>query len=270
MKHIYVYTIQTYIDNGSGWIKVGETIRDVDQRIGEQDNTSNAEPLIKIDSFEIPDVIGDEDIHRILRNMGYKEVREDVKREWFEIKGSQDFQISEIRAAAQLAAKNPEVGRIELSLTPNQYEMLELALDAFDRGDYTVLAELCPRFGKTVWMLALFSVLQKEKMLVIASYWLSALPSFKKDVARFSQFSNIVYVDSSDFGYEEIVSNLLREGKKVVVGVSLHRGGNGVEIKKESVQYLREYEPKIVFVDEADFGAWRENQVELVEYLLGK
>lgn len=76
---IYIYTTNTYREKGI--YKIGQTDRDTQSRIKEQDSTSNPEPLIKIMDWDVPAYIRDKDIHSELQKKGYQKTRND--REWF-------------------------------------------------------------------------------------------------------------------------------------------------------------------------------------------
>lgn len=273
MGYIYAYTKQSYIDHQDdhfrGAIKIGYTSRTPDERIKEQDSTSDAEPLILQGQWQIADALGEFDVvvHAYLEKQGYRPTRTDAKREWYTIAASTTAErLAIIGTAIQEASKDPNAGRVDLRLTPSQYENLETLLDRFDGGDKTIIAELCPRFGKTLWAISAL-LTSTERVLVVAAYWLSSLPSFRSDIAKFTQFSNVRYVDTNDADYAQQVQEHLARGLKVVIGVSLCGGSNRRDIKKEDLQPVVDITDKIMFVDEADYGAWQVNQRELVDFL---
>lgn len=202
-----------------------------------------------------------------LESMGHKQAREDKKREWFTInEPTEKDRLREIRKAIQKVLRNPNAGRVKLQLTPPQYETMEDVLTALSNGTTTILAELCPRFGKTVWA---SSILQSSKydMMIVSTYWLSALSSFKDDITKFKEFEKIQYVDASDIDYEKQIRSHRRNGYKVIVGVSLYTGEGGQVCKKKDLNFLSKYKNKFLFVDEADFGAWRENQKAINDHI---
>jgi len=154
-----------------------------------------------------------------------------------------------------------------LVLTEPQILALADAEIAFRKNKRVQVQELCARFGKTPWLLTLFKRSSKQVM-VVTSYWLGALSSFEKDIARFSSFEDMVLVDTRDDNYSVTLQENINNGKKVVVLVSLC--GNGVdkhETKKSELLPLANID-KLVGVDEADFGAWQPQQVRLLEYLI--
>ena len=52
MNTIYAYTTDTYLEKN--WIKVGETSLTADDRIAQQDTTSNPEALRKLREWAVP------------------------------------------------------------------------------------------------------------------------------------------------------------------------------------------------------------------------
>lgn len=80
---IYIYTTETY--QAKNWYKIGQTMRTAEERIGEQDSTSNPEPLIMIKAFDVPNHVNDNLVRDNLISAGYSRVRD--KREWVEIEG---------------------------------------------------------------------------------------------------------------------------------------------------------------------------------------
>ena len=81
-------TIYAYTDNDReyfGRYKIGQTGRDAETRVAEQDTTSQALPLRIIKTWEVPDHITDEVIHAELERMGFLRSRIDKDREWFNL-----------------------------------------------------------------------------------------------------------------------------------------------------------------------------------------
>jgi hypothetical protein len=90
MKYIYLYTTQTY--KTKNWYKIGETIIEPIERIKQQDNASNPEPLILIAHWQVDKQITDKKVHCELETLGFEKLR--GNREWFELSNSpeQDVQ----------------------------------------------------------------------------------------------------------------------------------------------------------------------------------
>lgn len=271
MAYIYVYTKPAYVTHGDkqyqSLVKIGHTYRTPEERIKEQDGTSEPEEFIVLKTFEVDNVYGEFDlvVHRTLEQWGYERPRSN--REWFIIPAATpEERFAIIHEAIQIGARNPNASRIPLHLTPPQYQTLEQTVESFNGGSMSIVAELCPRFGKTAWAICLLQSMQ-ERVLVVSTYWLSALTSFRSDVAKFDEFVNVRYVDASEENYGVTIQRHLDDGYKVIVGVSLYSNAERRQLKREDLQPIVDIEDKIVFVDEADFGAWQPTQRELVDFL---
>ena len=79
-KWIYVYTTDT--EQVFNRYKVGETIRSPQERIKEQDSTSNSGEL-KLIAYWHAGRASDKDLHKLLESAGYERIRKN--REWFVI-----------------------------------------------------------------------------------------------------------------------------------------------------------------------------------------
>lgn len=273
-RWLYVYTDDllrsSSIDNYQRALKIGDTERTVRQRVYvEQDGTDRIIHPDVIFTALIPQPFRDKDIHATLRSMGHEPARLDKDREFFIIKEETETdRIREIQRAIQITTQNPLESRMSLELTISQYRDLENAIDAYRQGKDVQVHEKAPRFGKTPWSLALFSCLD-ERVMVVAAYWLSAITSFNNDIVKFIEFANIRFVDAAIEGWADLMDQYLTQGFKVVVGVSLHAHGDRREFRKEDLLPLRNITDKFVFVDEADYGAWRKGQKDLVDWIIG-
>lgn len=148
----------------------------------------------------------------------------------------------------------PNVG-----LSQNQYSAAENVIKAIGDGKRTIVAELCARFGKTIWSGALVRETNVQ-LTIVCSYVLTVFSSFKKDLSSFEQFRNLVLVDTKDDDYMEQVQNGLSAGKQVVAFLSMCSGGRRQEkINNLFGTDLNGY-GKLVLIDEADFGVHRQGQ----------
>lgn len=141
-------------------------------------------------------------------------------------------------------------------LSRNQYDAAENVLDAIADGKRTIVAELCARFGKTIWSGALIRETESP-LTIVASYVLTSFASFEKDLSDFEQFKDLVLIDTSNDDYQEVVEAALARGKQVVALLSMCSGGN----RQKRIDYLFNTDvPKLVLIDEADFGVHRAGQ----------
>jgi hypothetical protein len=151
-----------------------------------------------------------------------------------------------------------------VKLSTAQFEDAVTVLKAIGEGKRRILAELSARYGKTIWSAAV-AVESGIPVVVVSSYVLTSFTSFKNDVRKFQQFQDIEIVDSQVKGYQDKVMEFVEEGKQVMVFVSLCNGRG----RKQRVEFLGSLEvQKMVFVDEADYGAHRKSQFEALETMV--
>lgn len=140
---------------------------------------------------------------------------------------------------------------------PQVDELLETRR-LFDDGHQVVLAELCARFGKTIWAGAL-SLEMGTQLTIVATYVQTVTTSFMKDLTSFSQWRNHVHVDTKDPDYQERISQALAEGRPVFAYLSACQG----DLREERVSWLQSQQvSKLLVVDEADFGVHQKGQVD--------
>lgn len=92
MNTIYQYTTKSQSKRSIAYdgevfpvrLKVGETMLTADERIQQQDSTSNSEKLEKIFERSVPKHITDHVLHKALQRNGYLRSRDDKNREWFD------------------------------------------------------------------------------------------------------------------------------------------------------------------------------------------
>ena len=146
----------------------------------------------------------------------------------------------------------------EAGLSPWQYEQANEVLEAIKLGKRIILAELCARFGKTIWAGAL-AVETGSKVTVIASYVLTSFASFAKDLNQFEQFRDVEIIDSADNNYTQQINNSLNAGKQVVVFLSMCGGSK----RQDRIDFIFGLDEScLVFIDEADYGAHTASQTD--------
>jgi len=257
-------------------VKIGFTSRTADERIAEQANASTNSPLIKISEWQIDESFGifDRKVHNELLRMGYTHLCDAgsggrMGEEWFNIPSVDDDEMCGIILQSIQRASTPTAGRCELELTKLQFEQLEIAGDVLlGRDDSTILMELCPRFGKTLWALCLHTMMPTPIM-VVSSYWLSSLTSFRNEILKFVQFESMCYINMDDSDYFDQVQKALSAGKKIVLDVSLCGNPDVIDNKRKALQPLIDLNSHWVVVDEADFGAHTPRSGEFIDFLCG-
>ena len=144
----------------------------------------------------------------------------------------------------------------QAGLSQNQYSSAENVLAAVAEGKRTIVAELCARFGKTIWSGALIRETGAE-LTIVASYVLTSFASFKKDLNTFEQFRDFELVEAGDEDWELKIKQAHDENRQVVVFLSMCTGGR----RQEKIDILFAYPvTKLVIIDEADFGVHQVKQ----------
>lgn len=141
-------------------------------------------------------------------------------------------------------------------LSQNQYTAAENVIAAIADGKRTIVAELCARFGKTIWSGALIRETGAQ-LTIVASYVLTSFASFKKDLSSFEQFRNLSLIEAGEEGWEDQIEDALNSDKQVVVFLSMCAGGR----RQDKINTLFTYPVnKLIIVDEADFGVHQGKQ----------
>jgi hypothetical protein len=154
--------------------------------------------------------------------------------------------------------------RPDVKLSTAQFDDAVTVLKGIKDGKRRILAELAARYGKTIWSSAV-AVESGIPVVIVSSYVLTSFTSFKNDIRKFQQFQEIEIVDSQVKEYEEKVTKFVEQGKQVMVFVSLCNGRG----RNERVKFLGALEvQKMVFVDEADYGAHRKGQFEALQTMV--
>lgn len=141
-------------------------------------------------------------------------------------------------------------------LSKNQYDAAVNVLESLEAGRRTIVAELCARFGKTIWSGSIIRETEAS-LTIIATYVKTVMASFKKDLTSFEQFKDFVIVDTQDEDYETQVSDALDQGKQVVTLLSMCNGSR----RQSRIDFLfGQSVDKLLIIDEADFGVHQRGQ----------
>jgi hypothetical protein len=270
-RKIYIYTTKIY--SKIGYFKIGETQQLVEDRVRQQDGTSNPEPLIVC--YEIDSVLSDKEIHKILELKGYERTRSDVSREWFIVNDGDNPElyveqvinlINVIISESKVDTRREYIPRFyQTYIKEKTLNKLDLEINAgYSKIDF--VSELAPRFGKTISAIDMLPEFKEKygfKVCLLPSYVLSSLSSFKKELNYFKGYSdNIIYTTIND-DIETIITE--NYGKKmVVIEVSLH-----INEHQKKLEFIRNLpsKDKVSIIDEADFGAHRFNSQEVINYI---
>lgn len=148
----------------------------------------------------------------------------------------------------------------EAGLSTLQFNTAVDVVEQIEAGKQIIVAELCARFGKTIWSGALIRELNRP-LNIVASYVLTSFTSFIKDLTAFEQFKDLVHVDTKDDDFKEQVEAALNAGKQVIAYVSMCKGGK----RDGRVETLYDVDAdRLLIVDEADFGVHKAGQADLL------
>ena len=141
-------------------------------------------------------------------------------------------------------------------LSQNQADAAMNVLSAIAHGARTIVAELCARFGKTIWS----GVMVREtnaNLTIVASYVLTSFASFEKELTSFEQFKDLVLIDTANEDYQEVIDAALAQNKQVVALLSMCSGTR----RQQKIDYLFSRDcVRLVLIDEADFGVHKSKQ----------
>lgn len=145
--------------------------------------------------------------------------------------------------------------KFDLGMTIWQLEGLDQILTFLGEGKKKIMAELAARFGKTLEYLAMFLVV-KHKVMVVGTYYLTALSSFKKEVGLYNEFSNMIVLDLGSETFQTDFNYHLSQDKKIVVLASLCGDkDNDQATRNQNSKFIETFSDKITVIDEADYGA---------------
>jgi hypothetical protein len=143
-----------------------------------------------------------------------------------------------------------------VTLSTYQHKMACEVLTAIQDGNKIILAELCARFGKTIWSGVIASELETP-LVIVASYVKTVFTSVTKDLTSFEQWKDLVHVDTQQDGWQDSISSSLEKGKQVIAYLSMCVGNK----RQERIDWLfSRSEQRLLIVDEADFGVHQKGQ----------
>lgn len=232
-------------------LKIGETSQeDTLIRIQQQDGTSCAQPLVRKGDFRVP--FTDKEFHRWLLDRGYKKTRDDADREWFFI--SVEDATREVKLYSDYREGHSEVNNRPLSLTEWQIRALRWMGNALNTGKRTLVMDLAARFGKTLAMITAFK-LSSYRVMVVTNYVKTVNTSFQNEVSLYFQ-GEMATVDTQDPNFQEKVTTYLSDGLKVLITCSLFNSNR----LDTNIEFITSLGDRLIVVDEADFGAHKDNQ----------
>lgn len=278
--NFYAYTYPAHIELISRrkglWVKFGDTIRAEAIRMNEQGGASEAEAKVEIKTWtNVTTIARDYAVHRVLRKRGCQNPEEFTGKgtEWFKIpvatvEEARDYLNALVDEVGGSGASKKDVKLRKLQKTTLDKAMA--IIEGEEEGNVAnIVANLCPRFGKTIWALSLFNRIHEKygnRIMLLPAYWLSVHSSFADEVDQYREFGDIAVISTKSETASEEVEVAFANGQRVILEVSLHRD---VDSWKEKHEWLRNIDNNefFVFSDEADFGSHTENQVEKLQYI---
>lgn len=267
MINLYAYTYPSAMNKFDDYIltKVGDSTRDVEKRLKEQGGAAEYEEKIRIGAWNgLKKITRDFEVHKELNKLGLHQ-KDGRGNEWFKIPANT---LDEVIAFIDDIVERLEGRRIrdKVILRDLQKQKLDEAMSIIDSGksDASIIANLCPRFGKTIWALSLFNEITKKygnRVMMLPAYWLSVHSSFTGELNKYDDYMDIVEVTNK----QEYLA-AIDAGQRVLIPISLH---GEIEEWKENHKWIADIDNNDVFVfaDEGDFGTHADNQVAKMNYL---
>lgn len=276
MVNLYAYTYPSTMHKFPNFVltKVGDSHRDVDVRINEQGGASENEAKIKVGAWpNCRKIRRDHDLHEVLKAQGLYHHGEHKGTEWFKIPGET---VEDARAYLdnEITKLEGKKVRADVVLRTVQQKALDRAMEIIEsaEGDTaSMIANLCPRFGKTIWALSLFNRITAKygnRVMLLPAYWLSVHSSFISELDRFNDFRDIVQINPDDDDAAENARAALDNNQRIVVPISLHGDFDDWCNKHEWITEIA-LDDIFMFADEGDFGTHTENQRSKLEFLFG-
>lgn len=267
MINLYAYTYPSAIKLFDDYVltKVGDSIRDVEVRMNEQGGAAEYESKVHVGAWNNLQVIQrDYDVHKVLTKEGLHHT-DGKGTEWFKIPGktTQEAYAYIDALVAQFEGKRV---RNKVKLRKLQQKALDEAMAIIDNGGdvATIIANLCPRFGKTIWALMLFNSISEKygnRVMLLPAYWLSVHSSFVDELEQFDNFLDIALVQD-----EISAVHALDNDQRIIIPISLHGEYNEWKDNHQWIANINN-DDIFVFADEGDFGTHADNQVKKMEFL---
>jgi len=278
---IYTYDTETYFSKG--WLKVGDTGRDVITRIEEQVTAAVPEQLRVRSTHEIDEKYRDYQIHNILENRlgkrriykpATKVIIDEAKAAGIPIKqgkvATEWFVCTPADVASSVNILNHGVARPHSwSMRPEQNEFVTKAYSYFQAGGNRFLGNCKCRFGKTF---ATYNLMKKlgAKTVLILTFKPAVGGEWESNLNEHIFFDDYVFHHALNFDKNNPIK---LTGKNVDLFASFQDilGKNCNGNPKQKWNYVLEFIKKngidLLVIDEAHFGADKKRAQELIDSL---
>lgn len=275
MINLYAYSYPSAVNKFQNdqfiLLKLGDSHRDTEIRINEQGTSAEWEEKIIVGSWNnLQKIKRDHDVHEVLTKRGLWHSGKHKGTEWFKIPGSTVQEAFDYVDALVAEFEGKRI-RKQVKLRALQQKTLDKAMEYIAAGghDVSVIANLCPRFGKTIWALSLFNKIHKtygNRVMLLPAYWLSVHSSFISELTDYDDFLDIVQIDVNAEGARERAVDAIGAGQRILVPMSLHGDLEEWKVKHSWIASIPNFDV-FSFADEGDFGTHTENQVAKLDYI---
>lgn len=274
---IYVYKLNG-VNSHEGYVKVGYTERNVEQRIYEQMHTSGIPYTILYQESAMREdgsCFMDHDVHAILKRKGFKQLNVGADRnEWYDCSvGDVKVAIKELKTGIRFeGARTANFG-----MRPEQLDAVQKTMKYFAdarRDDPTrapkFLWNAKMRFGKTFASYQLAKKMGFKKVLVL-TFKPAVESAWRDDLVTHIDFDGWQFISNKDAHNQSINIDTqyaqADQSKPIVVFGSFQdllgtNDAGGIKAKNE---FIHSTNWDLVIFDEYHFGAWRENAKKLFE-----
>lgn len=274
---IYVYEL-IGVKAHQGYIKVGYTERNVEERIKEQLHTSSIPfKILYQESAVCSDgtVFTDKDIHRILKRNGFYQYNEGKdKNEWF------NCEVKDVKAAInelKTGVKHTRDRINSFKMRPEQERAVSRTIEYYNQSKKEdnkqipkFLWNAKMRFGKTFASYELAKRMGLKKILIL-TFKPAVESAWSDDLLTHVDFEGWQFISNKDADYnnktiDEQYEQANKDNPIVVFGsfqdlLGTNENG-GIKAKNE---FIHSTSWDIVIFDEYHYGAWREKASNLFE-----
>lgn len=274
---IYVYQL-IEVKSHNGYIKIGYTERDVNERIQEQLHTSAISYKILYQESSICSdgtVFNDKDVHKILKRNGFLQLNQGKDRnEWFNCK------VEDVKVAINELKTGVRHSRDRIysfKMRPEQEKAVERTVEYYNgqkkydkNSTPKFLWNAKMRFGKTFASYKLAERMNFKRILIM-TFKPAVESSWQEDLVSHIDFEDWQFISNKDAQYEQkTIDTLYNEADKnkpiVVFGsfqdlLGTNENG-GIKAKNE---FIHTTSWDLVIFDEYHYGAWREKASNLFE-----
>lgn len=275
---IYAFTTGTV----PNYLKVGDTYRPVDQRLGEwrkyfpdlekaYSSMSKVSDDVYYRDFAVHHYLEhDKHFHRLqptdIKGLPYysreffeqatnKDVEEaikDIKQDFKENKGKYQFYTFDKRPTPQTFTYRR--GNTPYTLRPNQAKTVSNFTKAVKRGRTNLLMYAVMRFGKTFTALCCALSSKKYKTILVVSGKADVKDEWKKTVEGIKNFEEFDFIDTDRLRRnQDIVNDTLNNGHRAVVFLTLQDlSGDSIKTRHKDI-FSRQWD--MLIIDETHYGA---------------